>query len=313
MAKRRSSTVRSQADAPNGAGGAATWPSLPYEEWRATRDTLHMYTQVVGKLRLALSPPEPQWNHVPLYVTARGLTTSSMRVGNRTLDAEFDLLGHELVVRRSDGLTERRPLGGAVADFYRDVMRMLSLMEVDVRISPKPQEVADPILFPEDRVHDTYVHEHATRFLETVALVDAALKEHRARFRGRTTPVQFYWGTFDLAVIRYSGRAVQPPMDRGLIARVGGDAEAICAGWWPGDERVRYPAFYAYGYPAPDGVANSPVQPEAAGWSATVGEFLMPYEAVRAGGDPRGAVLAFAESTYAAAARLMSWDQSLSG
>ena len=219
----------------------AQWPALPYEDWRETKDTLHMYTQVIGKLRLALSPPEPQWGHVPLYVTARGLTTSPIPVGLGAFDAELDLLAHELVIRCSDGKVERRPLGGDVASFYEDVIRMLQRMDVAVEISVVPSEVNDPIPFPDDRTHDTYVAEHATRFFRVLSMVDVVLKEHRASFRGRTTPVQFFWGTFDLALTRYSGRAVEPPTDAGVIRRLGGDAEVICAGWWPGDQRLQIP------------------------------------------------------------------------
>src|SRR5437016_7200023 len=244
------------------------WPALPYEDWRETKDTLHMYTQVIGKLRLALSPPEPQWGHVPLYVTARGLTTSPIPVGLGAFDAELDLLAHELVIRCSDGRVERRPLGGDVASFYEDVMRMLQRMDVAVEISVVPSEVNDPIPFPDDRTHDTYVAEHATRFFRVLSMVDVVLKEHRASFRGRTTPVQFFWGTFDLALTRYSGRAVEPPSGAGIIRRLGGDAEVICAGWWAGDQRVKYPAFFAYGYPAPDGIERVPVQPGEAEWSS---------------------------------------------
>ena len=287
------------------------WPALPYDEWRETRNTLHMYVQVIGKLRLALSPFEPQWGHVPFYLTARGLTTSTIPVGDRAIDAEFELTTHELVVRSSDGGMERRPLGGAVAEFYGDVLRMLGRLGVDVTISVLPSEVSDPIPFPDDRVHGTYVKEHAARFFRVLSLVDAAMKEHRARFRGRTTPVQFYWGTFDLALTRYSGRAVEPPLDRGIIARLGGDAEAICCGWWPGDERVRYPAFFAYGYPAPAGINSFSVKPHAAAWSETAGEFLLPYEAVRSAADPRGAIHDFLDSTYAVAAELLKWDADL--
>lgn len=287
------------------------WPALPYDEWRETRNTLHMYAQVIGKLRLALSPFEPQWGNVPFYVTARGLTTSTIPVGDRAIDAEFELTTHELVVRSSDGGIERRPLGGAVADFYVDVLRMLRRLEVDVRISVLPSEVSDPISFPDDRTHDTYVHEHAARFFRVLSLVDAVMKEHRAPFRGRTTPVQFYWGTFDLALTRYSGRAVEPPHDRGVIARLAGDAEAICCGWWPGDERVRYPAFFAYGYPAPPGIDSFTVEPQAAAWSQSAGEFLLPYDAVRSAPDPRGAIHEFLDSTYAVAAELLNWNADL--
>ena len=287
------------------------WPSLPYEEWRATRDTLHMYTQVIGKLRLALSPFEPQWANVPLYVSARGLTTSPLPVGLRTVDAELDLIDHALVLRSSDGRIDRRPLGGSVAEFYEDVMRALRRMHVDVAISVMPSEVSNAIPFPDDRVHDTYIAEHAARFHHVLSMIDIVMKEHHAHFRGRTTPVQFFWGTFDLALLRYSGKRVEVPADAGVIMRYGGDAEAICGGWWPGDERSPNPAFFAYGYPAAEGLSGASVRPDAAAWSASAGEFLLPYGAVRAEADPRRAILDFLESTYAAAAAIMGWDPEL--
>ena len=289
------------------------WPALPYEQWRQTRDTLHMYAQVVGKLRLALSPFEPQWAHVPLYVSARGLTTSPLPVGPRAIDVELDLVGHELVIRATDGAVARRQLGGAVADFYADVMRMLRDMKVDVSINVKPQEVSDPIPFPDDHTHDTYVPEHAARFFHVLSRVDTAMKRHRASFRGKTTPVQFFWGTFDLALARYSGRAVQAPPGAGLLRRVSGDAEQICAGWWPGDQRVPYAAFFAYAYPAPAGIENVKVRPRQAEWSDSSGEFLLAYDAVRTSPDPDAAIFEFLESTYGEAARLLDWSPELTG
>jgi hypothetical protein len=270
-----------------------------------------MYAQVVGKLRLALSPFEPQWGHVPLYVTARGLTTSPVPSGLRTFDAELDLLGHELVFRTADGAVERRRLGGDVADFYRDVTRILELLQLPVTITPMPQEVDDPIPFPEDRTHGTYVAAHAERFFRVLSMVDVVLKEHRARFRGRTTPVHFFWGTFDLALTRYSGRDVEPPPDAGLMRRVGGDAEQICCGWWPGDVHERQPAFYAYGYPAPAGIERMPVKPEGAAWNERAGEFILPYAAVRESDDPRRRIHEFVQSTYEEASRLMKWPAAL--
>ena len=287
------------------------WPALPYEEWRDTRDTLHMYTQVMGKLRLALSPFEPEWANVPLYVSARGLTTSPIPVGLRAIDAEFDFFDHALVMRSSDGHVERRPLGGTVAEFYQDVMRALERMRVDVALSVLPSEVANPIPFPDDRTHHTYNAEHAARFHRVLSMVNVVINEHHARFRGKTTPVQFFWGTFDLALTRFSGRPAEPRAGAGIIERVGGDAELICGGWWPGDERTRNPAFYAYGYPAPDGIATMPIKPAAAAWSPTVGEFLLPYDAARNEADPRQAILEFLDSTYTAAAQLMNWDSEL--
>jgi hypothetical protein len=284
------------------------WPALPYEEWSATRATLHMYTQIIGKLRLALSPFEPEWANVPLYLTARGLSTSPMPVGLRTIDAEFDFIDHELVLRASDGQVERRALGGAVADFYRDVMAALRRMGVHAEISASPSEVTNPIPFAEDGTHATYEPDQVTRFFRALSLADVALKAHHARFRGRTTPVQFFWGTFDLALVRYSGRPVDPPPGSGTIERFSGDAEEICAGWWPGDERHPFPAFYAYVFPQPAGIEEIPVEPRAASWNVAAGEFILRYEDVRIAGDPQRAVLDFLESTYRGGAALGGWD-----
>jgi Family of unknown function (DUF5996) len=290
---------------------AEEWPSLPYEEWRDTRDTLHMYTQVIGKLRLALSPFEPQWANVPLYLTARGLTTTPIPVGSRTLDAEFDLIDHTLVLRTSDGRVERRPLGGAVADFYQDVMHALARLDVDVVISVVPSEVPHPIPFPEDRTHSTYEPAQATRFFRVLSLVDVLARAHRAGFHGRTSPVQFFWGTFDLALIRSGKSMAPPPPESGIIRHFGLDAEVICTGWWPGDERIPYPAFYAYGFPKPEGIEDrlAAIRPNAATWVG--GEFVLPYDAVRTLPDPRHAVLEFFRTTYENAAALMGWDPEL--
>jgi hypothetical protein len=187
----------------------------------------------------------------------------------------------------------------------------LQRMHVDVAISVLPSEVADPIRFPDDRTHHTYDALQATQFHRALTMVDVVIKEHRARFRGRTTLVQFFWGTFDLALTRYSGRAADPQPGARTIARVGGDAEQICAGWWPGDERVPYPAFFAYAYPAPDGIEGVSIQPAGAAWNATIREFLLPYDTARSAADPRQAILDFLSSTYAGAAELLGWDHKL--
>ena len=289
---------------------AGDWPALPYTEWRPTRDTLHMYTQVLGKLRLALSPFEPQWANVPLYLTAHGLTTSPLPMGLRTFDAELDLIDHALVLRSSEGAVERRPLGGSVADFYGDVMAALARMRMDVTISTLPSEVPNPIPFPDDRTHDTYDRAQATRFFQVLSSATVVIKEHRARFRGRSSPVHFFWGSFDLALTRYSGNPATPGPRGGVIARFGQDAEEICAGWWPGDERMPQASFYAYAYPAPDGVEKLDIQPPGAAWNPA-GEFLLPYETARAAADPRRAILDFLSTTYAGLAGLRDWDSSL--
>jgi hypothetical protein len=287
------------------------WPALPYEEWRATRDTLHMYAQVIGKLRLALSPFEPGWANVPLYVTARGLTTSPVPFGLRTFDAELDLHDHVLVLRTNDGQTERRALGGAVADFYRDVMAALRRMGIEVEISVMPSEVSDPIPFPEDRTHATYEPAHAERFHRVLSMVDVVLKEHRAHFHGRTSPVHFFWGTFDLAVTRYSGKAVQASPRNDVIRHFGTESEQICAGWWPGDERLGEPAFFSYEYPAPAGMDRAVIQPPQAEWNPSAGEFLLTYAAAIASADPRQAISDFFESTYQQAASMSDWSSAL--
>jgi hypothetical protein len=210
------------------------WPDLPYQEWLPTRDTLHLYTQVVGKLRLALSPFEPQWANVALYLTARGLTTSPVPYGSRTFDAELDFFDHVMVVRTSDGGLARVPLRGqTVAEFYREVMETLRNLGVQVRISELPSEIPNAIPFPEDQVHHSYDRTQAHRFWQVLSRVDVVMKLHRARFRGRTSPVHFFWGSFDLASTRYSGRPAVPPPGIDSIMRIAEDAEQVCAGFWP--------------------------------------------------------------------------------
>ena len=287
------------------------WGPLPYAEWRETRDTLHMYTQVLGKLRLALSPFEPQWMNVPLYVTARGLTTSPLPIGTRTLEADLDFFDNVLELRSSDGRIERRVLGGSVADFYRDVMAALARLGVEVKLSVVPSEVSDPIPFPDDRTHHTYDPTQALRFWQVLAAIDSVLREHRAGFRGRTPPVCFFWGSFDLAVVRLSGTPATPPPGAGVIQRYGGNAEQVCAGWWPGDERYPDPAFYAYAYPKPAGIERAAIAPAGAAWNTAIGEFVLPYAVAQASADPRATILEFLRDTYEVGARMLEWPADL--
>jgi hypothetical protein len=285
------------------------WPALPYDEWRDTRDTLHMYTQVVGKIRLALSPFEPQWANVPLYLSARGLTTSPVPDGLRTFDVEFDLVDHRLVLRTSDGGVDQFPLRArAVADFYADVMGALARLGIDVTISPGPSEVPDPIPFAEDRTHHSYEPEQVNRFFRVLSPVDVVLKEHRSRFNGKSPPVQFFWGSFDLVGTRFSGRLATPPPDADTITRYGGDAEQICGGFWPGHPQYPSAAFFAYGYPKPDDIEEATIRPEEAGWNDDIGEFVFEYDAMRAAPDPRRALSDFLESTYDACAQRLGWS-----
>lgn len=291
-----------------------TWPALPYEDWRDTLATLHMYSQVIGKLRVAQSPFEPEWANVGLYLTPRGLTTSAIPHGLACFDAEFDFVDHELVLRASNEAVERIALSGQdVANFYQQVMEGLKHLGMPVAITELPQEVPDPIPFPEDRQHHTYDPAYARRFWEILSRIDIVMKRHRARFWGKTSPVHFFWGSFDLATTRFSGRPAMPPAGAGTIMRYAEDAEQISAGFWAGDERMPFPAFYAYGYPQPSGCDGVVCRPEDASWIPEAGLFVLGYDAVREAPDPVEAITEFLESTYEACAELMDWPAGLLG
>jgi hypothetical protein len=292
--------------------GTESWPALPYDAWRDTRHTLHMYLQVIGKVRLALAPMEPQWAQVPLYVTARGLNTSPVPHPNGVFDIDVDFVDHVVSVRAVEGRVERIRLEPrTVADFYAELMSALARLGREVEISTRPSEVANAILFPDDVEHASYDPEAANRFWRALVSADSVLKEHRARFRDRASLVHFFWGTFDLAYSRFSGRLLEAPTDAGVIARYAQDAEQWGAGFWPGDEKTREPAFFAYTFPKPDAIEEASVQPQAAHWRTDLGEFILPYEAVRTEEDPRGAVLDFLESTYRAGADRAGWPPQL--
>jgi hypothetical protein len=295
-----------------GATRLAEWPELPYEAWGPTMETLHMKLQIIGKVRLALTHREPQWANVPLYVTARGLTTSPMWSGRTGFAIDVDLIDHEVVIAVNDGRIERVALQARpVADFYQELMSRLRGLDISPPITTTPSEVRDPIPFPQDTVHTAYDPEWAHRYWRLLARIDLVLKEHRGRFRGKSSPVSFWWGTFDLAVARFSGRPAQPPAEWDIIRRVGGDAEQACVGFWPGNEQLREPAFFAYTYPKPDGIEQATIGPPGAGWNPSIGEFILPYESVRQTTDPREAILDFAESTFQAGASRQRWDPAL--
>jgi Family of unknown function (DUF5996) len=290
----------------------AEWPELPYDAWAETMETLHMKLQIIGKVRLALTRREPQWANVALYLTARGLTTSPMWSGRTGFAIDVDLIEHAVVIALNDGRIERVALRAqTVADFYHELMDRLRDLDIHPSITTLPSEVTDPIPFPDDRVHSAYDPEWAHRFWRVLARIDLVLKEHRGRFMGRTNPVSFWWGSFDLAVARFSGRRVEPPPGAGLIQRVGGDAEQFCIGFWPGSAALREPAFFSYAYPAPAGIETAAIHPTGAAWNPTLGEFIFPYDAVRRSPDPRRAILDFAESTFVAGARAQRWDPAL--
>jgi hypothetical protein len=288
------------------------WPELPYSAWKDTLATLHMNLQIVGKVRLALSPLEPQWANVPLYLSSRGLTTTPMAYEGLIFEIAVDLIDHQVVIQTVRGETRRVALTARpVAEFYADIMSNLSALGIEAQFRPIPDEVTDPIPFAEDTVHHSYEPEWANRFWRVLTQVDLVLKDHRSRFRGRTSPVHFFWGTFDLALTRFSGRVAQPPPGAGIIRRLSADAEQICAGFWPGSPQFPRAAFFAYAYPKPEGIEEQAIEPAKAGWSADLGEFALAYDDVRESESPRHEILRFFESTYAAGARLSAWDPGL--
>lgn len=303
-------------DTTSPAGGAAeAWPALPLEAWQPTYATLHLWTQMVGKTRLALSPMENHWWQVALYVTPRGLTTSPIPHGQRTFEVSFDFIDHRLVARTSDGETRTLPLEARpVADFYADYVAMLQGLGVAPHIRPVPSEIADPIPFAEDRTHAAYDPEAANRCWRVMVQADRVLKKFRGRFLGKCSPVHFWWGAFDLACTRFSGRPA-PRHPGGVpnlpdyVAVEGYSHECISAGWWPGGGPISEPSFYAYAYPEPAGCPEATVRPAAARYDLTMREWVLPYEAVRTAPDPDAALLDFLQSTYEAAANLAGWDR----
>ncbi|HEV2150544.1 MAG TPA: DUF5996 family protein [Longimicrobiaceae bacterium] len=292
-----------------------SWPALPLEAWSETYATLHMWTQVVGKVRLARAPMVNHWWQVPLYVTVRGLTTSPIPDGGRTFQIDLDFLDHQLHLQTSDGQERRIALRSRpVAAFYREVMDALGALGVEVEIWTGPVEIEDPIPFDEDREHATYDPEHAQRFWRVLVAADRVMTEFRSRFVGKCSPVHFFWGSFDLAVTRFSGRRA-PPHPGGIpnladwVTREAYSRECSSCGFWPGSGPVKAPAFYAYAYPAPEGFAKHPVRPPQAFYSEEMQEFILLYEDVRQADDPERMLLDFFQSTYDATAELGRWDR----
>jgi hypothetical protein len=288
----------------------SAWPALALEAWSDTRDTLHMITQVLGKIRLALSPMMNEWWQVPFYLTARGLTSSPVGHDERTFDIELDFLDHLIVFRVSDGQTRTLALAPRpVADVYADIMSTLAALGLDVAIYDKPVEVLAPVRFPDDRQHRAYDPEYARRHWEVLRRLDLVFKAFRARFTGKASPVHFFWGSFDLAVSRFSGRPAPPRPDADRITRVAYDEEVHSLGFWPGGQGIDGPALYAYMAPEPAGFAEQRVQPAEAFYSAALHEFVLMYDVVRRAPRPEETILAFAESTYEAGAILSGWDR----
>ena len=286
------------------------WPALPFEAWRPTCDTLHMWTQIVGKVRLALAPPVNHWWQVPLYVSARGLTTTAIPYQNRSFEIEFDFLSHVLAIRTCEGDTRTVKLEPkSVAVFYAEFMVALASLGLSVRIWTMPQEFDDPIPFDKDTTHAAYERDPVERFWRVLRSVDAVLKEFRGGFIGKASPVHFFWGSFDLCVTRFSGRRAPPMPQADPVTREGYSHEVSSVGWWPGDATTPYPTFYAYAAPEPAGFGAATVRPDAAFYDGAAGQFRLKYDDVRSAASPRGTLLDFCDSTYAAAATRANWNR----
>ncbi len=286
-----------------------SWPALPFESWADTYATLHMWTQIVGKVRLRLTPLVNHWWNVPLYVSARGLTTSAIPYEGRVFEIQFDFVDHKLVLETNDGMIKTlalRPL--SVADFYVEFMAMLRSADINVKIWRMPVEVPDPIPFDEDRIHASYDPEYAHRLWQILASSNQVLAEFRSRFIGKSSPVHFFWGSFDLAVTRFSGRRAPPRPGTDSITVEAYSHEVSSVGFWPGN-KTQEAVFYSYAAPAPEGFADRPIRPSAALYDKQLGEFILPYEDVRKSPSPEAALLEFCQSTYDAAATLAKWDR----
>jgi hypothetical protein len=291
------------------------WPSLPLEAWSKTFETLHMWLQIAGKVRLVQSPWINHAWHATFYVTSRGLTTSPIPHSAGTFEILFDFVDHRLVVRSNAGDSCVLPLEPqSVATFYKRLMGEMERLGLAVKIHPRPNEVENPIRFEEDETHCAYDKEYAQRFWQILVQADRVFKEFRARFIGKCSPVHFFWGSADLAVTRFSGRTA-PPHPGGVpnlpdwVAREAYSHEVSSCGFWPGGGAIPYPAFYAYAYPEPAGFSEAPIQPEAAFYSTDLHELILPYDSVRQAKDPDAMLLAFLQSSYEAAADLAKWDR----
>ncbi|MEO0376357.1 MAG: DUF5996 family protein [Cyanobacteria bacterium P01_A01_bin.17] len=290
------------------------WPSLTFDAWQATYATLHMWTQIVGKVRLVQTPWINHSWHVPLYLTARGLTTSTIPYGSRVFQIDFDFIDHQLQIATVEGRTqslELRPRTGA--DFYQALMESLVALDIDIKINTTPNEVADPIPFEQDETHSAYDAEYANRCWRVLLQSERVFREFRSYFSGKVSPVHFFWGSFDLAVTRFSGKSA-PEHPGGVpnlpdaVAKEAYSQEVSSAGFWPG-LGLGYPAFYSYAYPTPEGFGKVSVQPKAAFFHEALGEFILPYDSVCEAEEPEQMLLAFLQSTYEAAASLANWDQ----
>ena len=291
-----------------------SWPELPLREWKDTLATLHMWTQIVGKIRLKQSPFENQWWNTPFYVTPRGLTTSAMPYNEQLFQITFDFIDHVLIIETTDGSTKKFGLQPrSVAEFYKETMAALESLKMPVTIWTTPVEVPEPIPFEEDQKHAVYDPEYAQRCWRILVQASRVLTKFRSRFTGKVSPVHFFWGAFDMAVTRFSGRPA--PLHPGVpncglfVMQEAYSHEVSSCGFWPGGGQVDEPAFYAYAYPEPKGFKDYPIQPSEAFYHKDISEFLLPYEVVRSSNSHDQVLLDFLQSTYEAAATCANWDR----
>jgi Family of unknown function (DUF5996) len=288
------------------------WPTLAVDQWKDTYHTLHMWTQIVGKIRMELTPLVNHWWNVPLYVSARGLTTSPIPYRNQPFELSFDFTDHQLVLQKSDGSQRALPLSSrSVADFYKEVLQMLASEGIQVKIWRMPVEVPDPIPFDEDHVHATYDPIAAHTFWRILLSVQCVFQEFRSRFLGKCSPIHFFWGSFDLAVTRFSGRPAPERTGADRITLEAYSHEVSSVGFWPGSGAITDLAFYSYTAPEPPGFREWQVRPPAARYDTQLGEFILMYDDVRTSTSQSATLLDFCQTTYEAAARLGKWDSAL--
>ena len=287
------------------------WPALPLADWIDTKNTLHRWTQIVGKIRMTLTPLVNHWWNVPLYVTARGLTTSTIPYGDRWFDLELDFVSHVLRVRTSDGAEHGVPMGPrSVADLHNELFSVLKSLHIECVIWPMPVEILENVIpLDRDHQHRSYDKEAVERFWRVLALTDAVFTKFRAEFIGKCSPVHFFWGSFDLAVTRFSGRRAPAKPDADAITAEAYSHEVSSVGWWPGDSRLEQPSFYSYAAPEPAGFRTAKVAPSATYYNEPLGGFYLNYDDVRTSPDPEKALLDYCRSTYAAAADFGEWDR----
>jgi Family of unknown function (DUF5996) len=295
--------------------GNPQWLDLPLAAWSDSCDTLQLWTQIVGKVRIALTPLVNHWWNATFFVTARGLAAPAMPYGGGTFDIVFDFVGHRLVIETSDGRTESLALKPmAVADFYAEFMARLHRLGIDVQIRPMPCEIPGAVPFDADHSHAQYDPVYAQKFWHALVQVNRVMNVFRARFLGKASPVHFFWGSFDLVVTRFSGRTAPPPKGHtpyvaDWIMAEAYSHECSSCGFWPGNGGFGYPAFYVYAYPEPAGYGGTPLRTTAASYNKDLGQFILPYDAVRQARDPDALLLGFLQETYAAAADLAKWDR----